>query len=234
MKKLYVLITISCCALYSQAQSIDSIIHQLNGCWHWDHYFGGFPGLPPTPATYNVYAEFYLDGTDSLSGTTVSTRVYRDTTLKFSGRCNVTKDLSDTYFLLSCPLFDSVGVAGSPPVYFDFEGDTLLFPQQEFVDGFVYAFLQTCGDTITKVESPPAIAVEIYPNPASEQLVVDLEKTQAVQIELYNAIGSRVITMNTSNNSRITMDVSSFPEGTYFLHITAKQGLSTKKILITR
>src|SRR4051812_26933611 len=112
----------------SFAQSVDSVIHRLNGCWKWDHYFGGFAALPPTPATGNVHVEFFQDAQDAANHT-VSTASYKDDVLKFSGRCNVTADTLGGYNLLSCPLFDSVGIVGSPPVFFNFQSDTLLFPQ---------------------------------------------------------------------------------------------------------
>lgn len=218
---------------FAQLTKIDSVISNLNGCWQWDHYFGGFAGLPPTAATDDVHVEFFQDAQDS-SSHTVSCRSYKDSVLEFTGRCAVTTDTLGGYNTLSCPLFDSVGIVGSPPIYFNFENDTLLFPQQEFVDGFVYGFLKNCEDTITHTEYPDEEGVSIYPNPASERVVIRTEGNEPKLLSLYNSVGRKLATYQFQSQSDRTIDVSKFPEGVYFITIMGSQRLQTRKLIIQR
>jgi len=118
------------CIEDTPSKGIDSVIGVLNGCWRWDFYFGGFPGIPPTAARTDVRIEFSQDAQDSMSQT-VTGQSYLNDTLKFSGTCVLVADTNTIgYYSLSCSLFDSIGIVGYPPLYFYFEDDTLLFPRQ--------------------------------------------------------------------------------------------------------
>ncbi len=216
-------------------ETIDSIIEILDGCWKWDHYFGGFAGLPVTPASGDVKIEFSRDGQDSTNHT-VSCNSYEDSVLQFSGRCSIDDTTALPFYLLSCPIFDSIGIVGSPPLYFHFEGDTLLFPQQEFVDGFVYGFLKNClPDDTTSIGSPGDELVYIYPNPASEQIIVYLKRHPSSRISICSAIGRMLAAMDARGDmERIVFNISSYPAGNYFIRVESPEAVLVRRFFIQR
>lgn len=217
----------------AQLTKVDSVISNLNGCWMWDHYFGGFAGLPPTAATEDVRVEFFQDAQDSVNHT-VSCRSSKNSVVEFTGRCAVTVDSLDGFNTLSCPLFDSIGIVGSAPIYFNFENDTLLFPQQELVDGFVYAFLKNCADTTTHTEYPEGKSICIYPNPAMEYVIIRAGDSETKLLSLYNSAGLLLATYPFQNHTDKTIDISKLPEGIYFITTYDSQGLQIKELIIQR
>lgn len=211
-------------------ETIDSVIQTLYGCWKWDHYFGGFAGIPPTQATSNVRMEFSQDAQDSMNHT-LSCASYENSVLKFSGRCAIDDTSALPFFTLSCPIFDSIGIIGSPPLYFNFENDTLLFPQEQFVDGFVYAFLQNC-DTVNSVQPLRNEDVKIYPVPASQQIQIELSDAELSGYGIYDAVGQKLFHARCEKLRELTFSASNYPPGIYFLHLETNRGLLYRKILI--
>jgi len=213
-------------------ENIDSIIRLLNGCWKWDHYFGGFPGLPPTPSTSNVRLEFSQDAQDSMNHT-ITCFSYKDSVIYFSDRCSIDDSTALPFYLFGCPLFDGIGIVGPPPVYFYFEEDTLLFPQEQFVDGYVYAFLKKC-----KPDDTTAVAeyfnddeiIRIYPNPASGELIISVKDENPFKAKLYSSDGRQVGEFSGVRFAAIT--VHEFPAGLYFLGIENSKGTIRRAIII--
>ena len=64
------------------------------------------------------------------------------------------------------------------------------------------------------------VAVEVYPNPARD--FVRIEGMEAAKVQVYNALGQLVKTVQGSNE----INVSDFAEGIYLLHITEAAGRS--------
>lgn len=64
------------------------------------------------------------------------------------------------------------------------------------------------------------VAVEVYPNPAKD--FVRIEGMEAAEVQVYNALGQLVRTVQGSNE----INVSDFAEGIYLLHITDAAGRS--------
>lgn len=216
--------------IFNPYQLIDSIIERLEGCWKWDHYFGGFGGLPPRPATSNVRVEFRQDAQDSLNHT-ISCQSFKDSMLHFSGRCDVEYDTNwAPFFILSCPIFDSIGIVGSAPFYFYFKNDTLLFPQESFVDGYVYGFLQNCYDSTVTGNFDPEDFAMVYPNPASEQIIIQFNHG-LFKAALFNLVGQQ-IAYGESLAGKIAFDVSNLPEGSYLIRIETQKAVMVRKILI--
>ena len=72
-------------------------------------------------------------------------------------------------------------------------------------------------------------SVLIYPNPASDQLKIRLSVTFK-QLEIVNLLGQVVYTANV-NNQELTVDVTNYHSGVYFIRLNGKQGVATKTFI---
>ena len=70
--------------------------------------------------------------------------------------------------------------------------------------------------------------VAIYPNPSTGQLFI--EATDLNQVIIYNLMGQEVM-HQVANADHISMNISSLPQGTYFLKAIMKEGSTTQKII---
>jgi hypothetical protein len=76
------------------------------------------------------------------------------------------------------------------------------------------------GDTTLGVASVEENQINLYPNPVSDYLNVNLPQAmKGAAISVFNLMGQQMI-VETNQNNQQTLDVSSFDAGTYF--ITAK------------
>ena len=99
----------------------------------------------------------------------------------------------------------------------------------------------SCGsneicDTVTilveGITEIPLSNISIYPNPASNVLIIDMLKnndeitSNYIAIEIYNALGQKVKTVPKKGNLKtVTIPVSDLPNGTYFANIVDLKGL---------
>jgi len=78
-------------------------------------------------------------------------------------------------------------------------------------------------------------SIAVYPNPASNMLTIDFSghKTEITEISLVNMLGSTVFSSsNPTSGSYISLDVTEFNEGIYFLKIADQSNTTTRKIII--
>lgn len=74
---------------------------------------------------------------------------------------------------------------------------------------------------------------EIYPNPTANWINIAFNKAvNALSYKLLNNSGRTLISKNLYNTDRIRLNVSEYPPGTYFLHITIDNKDKTFKVLI--
>ncbi len=80
------------------------------------------------------------------------------------------------------------------------------------------------------------VSVNVYPNPASHYLNIDLGGNNAASfsLEVINSIGMNVYSAVLSSGSSTRLDVSEWTEGFYFIRITNQQNTVTKKIIIRK
>lgn len=73
----------------------------------------------------------------------------------------------------------------------------------------------------------------VYPNPANNQVEIDLPKDfRLSQVQLYSIQGS--LLWQTTNQNELKIDVSNYPEGIYLLRVVNQKGESAhKKIIIS-
>jgi hypothetical protein len=92
-------------------------------------------------------------------------------------------------------------------------------------------FMSPCGGVGIIESNDQPIALSVYPNPAKEQIVVEVSNVNAnTQIEIYNVLGAKVITvMNVSERNVIA--ISNLENGVYLLSINNGKNKAVKKLI---
>lgn len=93
------------------------------------------------------------------------------------------------------------------------------------------------ASVISAVQEVEALKeLSIYPNPTSDMITIDfnLKSAEDLQIELTNMIGQRIMTIDQSNyqagSNQIQQDLSSVPNGMYFVTFRKENQVSVQKI----
>ncbi len=69
---------------------------------------------------------------------------------------------------------------------------------------------------------------QVYPNPASSVINVFSKNQELSSIVIYDILGERLYSNNTINSEQVTIDITEYSEGMYFLTINNN---ATKKII---
>ena len=77
------------------------------------------------------------------------------------------------------------------------------------------------------VTETEASRFSVYPNPANDKIYVEGEGIEIV--ELYNAIGQQLVSV--AGSEKITIDVTSFSEGVYFVKVIGKETMTQKVVI---
>jgi hypothetical protein len=84
------------------------------------------------------------------------------------------------------------------------------------------------------------VVIAIYPNPVSDMLTVQYSAIEngTIKFTLFNELGALVMQTDDAFKQGIAgikhLDFSSFPSGTYFLHLTDQKGNSSKTTIIKK
>ena len=93
-------------------------------------------------------------------------------------------------------------------------------------------FTDTCGNTSGINETNFSNEINIYPNPSTG--IFTITSTEKISsIEIVNILGEKVFT-STINHQPSTIDLSSHPNGIYFVHLQTEQGAANKKLILNR
>ncbi len=94
-------------------------------------------------------------------------------------------------------------------------------------------FIISCGATSTDEIKTETEEIHVYPNPATDNITVIFDGVNYTSIELYNAMGEKVKSLNlSSQKNSFSFSVSDLPTGIYFLRIGDKINQTTRKISI--
>ena len=115
------------------------------------------------------------------------------------------------------------------------DSDVLFFETYEYV--IIAVFDDGCESACRPLSVtliPDAVhengkAMKIYPNPAKETL--HIEGTDILQVELFNIVGQKVLSINEGFES---IKLDQLPNGLYFVRLQSKQGEQNLKILIEK
>ncbi|TXB63719.1 T9SS type A sorting domain-containing protein, partial [Vicingus serpentipes] len=88
-------------------------------------------------------------------------------------------------------------------------------------------------DLCTGIEEVVLYDIRIYPNPASETLIIETANLEVDQVRLINILGETLVS-DRVNNSIIKMNVSEFSMGVYFVQLVDTKGqvIRTEKVSI--
>ena len=85
----------------------------------------------------------------------------------------------------------------------------------------------------TFIASQPNIAFNVYPNPANNEVVVQLDKPQAQPIEIIDIAGSVLLNVTAQDHFTV-INTEILPEGMYFIKTTIEGATVTKKLIVSR
>ncbi len=121
--------------------------------------------------------------------------------------------------------------------------DTLTFDRQENISVYKLAsVVNGCGvgrviepsqlrvELVTSVESPVISAIEVFPNPATEKIRINVGRPGIHQVRLYSLTGTLLSESNFSD-TYVDLDVSDLPVGTYLLRFLEKGNTQTFRII---
>lgn len=75
--------------------------------------------------------------------------------------------------------------------------------------------------------------VDVYPNPADDVLYVSMQNLRTEKLEVFNAVGQRVL-MEPIRTNILQLATSNYQPGIYFLKIHAEEGVVTRRVVIRR
>jgi len=76
---------------------------------------------------------------------------------------------------------------------------------------------------------------KLFPNPSSDGVVtVEAISANVTKLEVINILGAVVASQNNLSENKIKLDLSSLPEGTYFVRIKAGDKITTEKLVISK
>jgi len=78
--------------------------------------------------------------------------------------------------------------------------------------------------------------IKIYPNPGNGNLTIDLSQltNQSGEIRIFNGLAQEVKSVTNLSESKVNIDLSSFPNGFYFIEIQNEYGKFRDKIIIQK
>jgi uncharacterized repeat protein (TIGR03803 family) len=89
-------------------------------------------------------------------------------------------------------------------------------------------------NTTTSIKELPAIpgTINIYPNPASDEIKVISEQSTVISIEIYILLGEDVYSLPFNDNrSPFTLNIADLPSGVYVVEVKTKKGLEVQKFV---
>ncbi|MEL7223213.1 MAG: T9SS type A sorting domain-containing protein, partial [Bacteroidota bacterium] len=87
------------------------------------------------------------------------------------------------------------------------------------------------GTVDTEETANAASALKVYPNPATDQLFIELATDQAAQLTIFDPLG-RMISQTNVNTLRYTLSVANYPAGVYLVQITQNDQRMVKRIIV--
>ncbi|TAL62892.1 MAG: T9SS type A sorting domain-containing protein [Bacteroidetes bacterium] len=94
----------------------------------------------------------------------------------------------------------------------------------------------TVGTTVTSSADPvSALHLIIYPNPSAGKFTVTTSGKDISTVEIYNMMGEKVYSIsNVKSSNTKEINISSQPDGVYFISLRSRNEIATQKIVIAR
>jgi hypothetical protein len=150
-----------------------------------------------------------------------------------------------------CPLFphNDFNICGSDENgemymnYMDYVDDGCMnmftFDQSDRMDAALFgpraSLLNStaCESFVSVKEVDNKLALRAYPNPADDRFVIQFNKhIETANIKLVDMAGKTLITKSINNAAELSLDVSTFDSGMYFLKTETNNNIVTTKVFI--
>lgn len=98
----------------------------------------------------------------------------------------------------------------------------------------------TIGEPVSNVETAPSIEARVFPNPATDRVIVDLVSTednaQDVVLQLMTLDGKVLKTQKEVNvrSSKVTIDLNDVPTGIYTLNVKTTSSFTSSKVVVSK
>jgi hypothetical protein len=89
----------------------------------------------------------------------------------------------------------------------------------------------TVGTTGTETLENDGSSVEIFPNPAFDEIIIRSEHPAFSELRIYNAVGSLLKIYEPQVNTKCTLDIAFLPEGHYYIQIRQGNHAVVKKFV---
>ena len=208
--------------------NLDSSNHII-----WDNCYGG-AYCQPYAVCKAINGNIWLTGTSSHTGKYLDTAyggndawvVHTDSVGNFLNAKVLGSNMNDEGMMIY-PLSNGNVISGG-----FYSGNNGLFTSLGFY-GATDIFLTIFSPWTTKVSqiSNTENEVRIFPNPASDQVTIEIEKKDSYTLEIYDVIGRLIYKTTIADNQQIA--VNEWRKGTYCVHLIAENGCrQVRKLLI--
>ncbi len=110
-------------------------------------------------------------------------------------------------------------------------GSTIKSFNGDFGGSLTYNF--TIDYPLKYEDINPTSNVEIFPNPANDQIFISGKNLQLKDLEIYNSIGQKIeLEINSQSKDQVQVNVSKLPPGIYMIHLNNDGLLHTEKLII--
>lgn len=96
---------------------------------------------------------------------------------------------------------------------------------------FAYSFMPK-NVTTNIVKDEEVGEVTIFPNPANDNLTVQINNDEIIQVTILNNLGQEINLKQNQTNPLVTIDISSLKSGIYYITIQTKGKRITRKIVV--
>lgn len=88
-------------------------------------------------------------------------------------------------------------------------------------------------DLVGSVNKQLSNLASLYPNPAREQIQIDINEAIPSSFKVYNSKSELMLSQNV-NNTYVTLDLTTFNSGTYFILVETNKGQVFKKFVVNK
>ncbi|OFY86919.1 MAG: hypothetical protein A3F72_00770 [Bacteroidetes bacterium RIFCSPLOWO2_12_FULL_35_15] len=188
----------------------------ING--HPTLLYGYFKYQPQNNDTMDIHIRLYKNGID-VAGGKFASGMLTNTWTAFSIPISSYTDADSARIMIVAWNVDQVG--------FDPLGNSVLYVDNLSLDSLIV----------------PGISENIYlnptvffPNPASKNVRINVaNNSEQNKLEIFNVLGQCVFVKQISFETEITLDITEYPEGMYFVNLTSGNDLTfCRKLIIAR
>lgn len=108
--------------------------------------------------------------------------------------------------------------------------NTLIIHDNKMANIYLQQFM-TYFSTGTGIQEDKASSLSVYPNPASDQIMIDIHHQENARINFYNMNGQMVKSIDLSNSPN-NININNLKSGLYILELRTNEEVSRKKIIV--